>query len=900
MKQKRLFGVGILLIIAVAAILLVSYSQRELNLHYIEQIHCKEGYLYFVDRGEDDFIRVVRSDMEGRNGDIIACFRYERGKYRSVHQLFFDDAGGVYALVEETQATAFPQVSGAIMRCNFEKGRFENTSYDFTECLQKNPDIQIQGIREEAVYYFETVPDAEGKKSEVKLCSMDVDGNSSQLDSFSLGYSGLKTQFFLSRNLQILWMEYDGEIFLKEMGGDECTQIEGISGRKETFRSLSDDDESTAYVVDYESECIRKIDLEKRETTVVCTTDEIQKQKSEFAFQNLTGLDCSQTGFCAGMRSQDENGMDEICSYQDGKYREVKVVSLTPRSVIRSLFPVYLGIVLVAVLLYVYWFVYRRYRLQTIMVRLILVFVLGLFAADWALERWIEQAIREHLERNQMAALTILGDQLEEHILGNIEKESEILNDRVNREKTENTESGELLTYVYSILKVEEQRLVVEESMTEYRGVPAEWCCSAGSLETVYASWADGECKVQMVEDEAGKWNQRFIPLILDDKTVYGVLSVAVTGELLDYQIWDYQQHLKMVSIAMLSVLSIILIVILLLFLKPLKILKQSANRLAAGELGVTVPVHGHDEIANISATFNQMSEGIAQYVQDIQEMSDGYYKFIPAKILELLGKSSIQEVELGDEMTEQMTILSMHAVNALKQKQRWKAQEIYENINRMLSVPVAAIAEHHGVVEHFEDSGLSAFFTGNSKGALDAAIEIHRSLDKLAYGNGRSIAISYGQVTIGVIGHKNRMEAATISVHSDLAKALRQKGDVYGARILITHLVYQQIADFEKQYHARYLGNIYVSASDTMERIYDVYDGDSEEEFYYKELTKSLFEQGVELFIARKFYEARLVFVEVLKQYRKDKASKEYLYRCDRFYKSEDKNEMDTIVERF
>ena len=128
----------------------------------------------------------------------------------------------------------------------------------------------------------------------------------------------------------------------------------------------------------------------------------------------------------------------------------------------------------------------------------------------------------------------------------------------------------------------------------------------------------------------------------------------------------------------------------------------------------------------------------------------------------------------------------------------------------------------------------------------------------------------------------------------------MRQKGDVYGARILITHLVYQQIADFEKQYHARYLGNIYVSASDTMERIYDVYDGDSEEEFYYKELTKSLFEQGVELFIARKFYEARLVFVEVLKQYRKDKASKEYLYRCDRFYKSEDKNEMDTIVERF
>ncbi len=80
----------------------------------------------------------------------------------------------------------------------------------------------------------------------------------------------------------------------------------------------------------------------------------------------------------------------------------------------------------------------------------------------------------------------------------------------------------------------------------------------------------------------------------------------------------------------------------------------------------MTVAVRGHDEVADISAAFNQMSLEIARYVQDIKGMSDGYYKFIPAKILNLLGKESIQEVGLGDETQGEFTILSLHALDYL------------------------------------------------------------------------------------------------------------------------------------------------------------------------------------------------------------------------------------------
>ena len=294
------------------------------------------------------------------------------------------------------------------------------------------------------------------------------------------------------------------------------------------------------------------------------------------------------------------------------------------------------------------------------------------------------------------------------------------------------------------------------------------------------------------------------------------------------------------------------------------------------------------------------MSLKIAQYVQEIKGISDGYYKFIPAKTLDMLGKESVQEVKLGDQMTGEFTILSLHAIDYPKQSVFISAEQVYNNINKMLSILVEPINSHSGVVEHFEDTGLTALFTASSREALDAAIDMQNLMRQLMLGNGRTIAISYGQVMIGVIGHEQRMEATAISAHSDLAKTLRLRGDQYGAHILITHLVYEQIPDFEERYHARYLGNIYLTANDTYERIYDVYDGDSEDEFYSKEETKQLFEKGVGLFVARKFYEARLVFVEVLKQYRKDKAAKEYLYRCDQYYKQTTGEEVETVIEKF
>lgn len=905
MEKKSLFGIKVILLIALGAILISSYGGRKIRLNYIEQVHSEEGYLYFVDRGDDNYFRIIRSDTNGEWGEMITCARHEKEAYRRILEVFFDDLGNAYALIDEMNVKSYQKTGCKVFFCDFKKGKLRETGYDLTEIARRSSQTCIQGIRDGLLYYFE-LPDLRAGK--VDLCTMDEEQEVQRLDSVNLEYPALKSQFFLSDNQILLWTDYEGEVFARELGSRLYLNIEGISGVRGAFSELADDGGHMVYVTDHQSDCIRKINLENLEATVAYTAEDIRRQAPRFTFEDLINPDCTEEGFCGGAGDAQEERVVSICSYHEGQHQDIETVTLSFGAILHKMWKVYLWILLAAGLGCLYWCFYCRYHMQTILVRLILIFALGLFFTEEILEQWIEHTIREQLDRNQTMVMSVMGAQLKKQIIRNLELGQELLPSEGNSlvlghnmpgGAGNGSEARESAVYMYSVLKADEAgRLRIDESLSEYRNVPVEWCYAGGSLEAAYAAYESKETVNESDESNSGKQNIQFVPIVLADGTIYGVLAVTASGNIQDYEIWYYQWNLKMVSSCLMTVITVILMVILFIFLRPLKKLKECAGRLAEGEMGVTVDVRGHDEIADISAAFNKMSLGIAQYVQDIREMSDGYYKFIPAKILELLGKESIQQVKLGDEITENMTILSLHTVDY--HRLATSAEKVYTEINQILSLLVEPIDSHHGVVEHFEDSGLSAFFTENSREALDAAVEIHRSLDEVIPDKGRTIAVSYGFLMLGVIGHEKRMEVTAICAHSDLAKALGLVGDKYGARILITHRIYQQIPDFEEQYHARYIGNVCLEAADMLERVYDVYDGDTEEEFYYKELTKPLFEKGVELFVAKKFYEARLIFVEVLKRHRKDKAAKEYLYRCDKYYKLADTEDTETVIEKF
>ena len=86
----------------------------------------------------------------------------------------------------------------------------------------------------------------------------------------------------------------------------------------------------------------------------------------------------------------------------------------------------------------------------------------------------------------------------------------------------------------------------------------------------------------------------------------------------------------------------------------------------------------------------------------------------------------------------------------------------------------------------------------------------------------------------------------------------------------------------------------------DRLERLYDVFDGDEETTRRLKEETREPFEKGVALFCSHQYYEARLLFIEVLKKHRRDKAAKNYLYLCDTYYRQENGEEHPVWLETY
>ena len=57
--KKSLAGLCVILIAAAAAMAVASIYGSAIKLNYIEQIHLQDGYLYYVDRGKGEELKII-------------------------------------------------------------------------------------------------------------------------------------------------------------------------------------------------------------------------------------------------------------------------------------------------------------------------------------------------------------------------------------------------------------------------------------------------------------------------------------------------------------------------------------------------------------------------------------------------------------------------------------------------------------------------------------------------------------------------------------------------------------------------------------------------------------------------------------------------------------------------
>lgn len=414
--------------------------------------------------------------------------------------------------------------------------------------------------------------------------------------------------------------------------------------------------------------------------------------------------------------------------------------------------------------------------------------------------------------------------------------------------------------------------------------------------------------KLEETNTELGNLASAYVP-IKDDEGV----PAAFVG--VDFSMEEIHSFLNSSLEELLKIMAVTVLVCALLLLglvygqiiSPIRLLKEKVEVMMEGELGVQVPVKRRDEIGEIMDAFNRMSAHIGNHIKEVTKLNQGYYKFVPSVIFRLLNKKSVTEIQLGDHNNVPLEILSMQVNGFEESARRMNPGELFAYVNRIYGISVPVILEHQGVIENYFNSGFRAIYTKPRKNALESAIDICQKLNEekrrerqgTEFGKTEiAFGISRGTVILGIVGHDRRLASVAMSEQISVMEYLRSIAGKYRAQILITGTAAEAVPDFETRYRSRYLGLLHISAADSLERIYDVYDGDEDAVREMKEQTKELFEKGVNLFIRQQFYDARGCFVEILKISQMDYAAREYLYLCNQYQNREETSDIDIYFE--
>jgi two-component system sensor histidine kinase ChiS len=182
-------------------------------------------------------------------------------------------------------------------------------------------------------------------------------------------------------------------------------------------------------------------------------------------------------------------------------------------------------------------------------------------------------------------------------------------------------------------------------------------------------------------------------------------------------------------------------------------------------------------------------------YIHRLSELNASLSRFVPKEFLQLLGKTSIEEVMLGEQSQRSMTILFADIRKFTTISERIPTEDVFTLLNDYLGRMSPLIESHGGFIDKYMGDGIMALFPNEPQQALQAAIAMLEALERqsvsifpeLEIG----IGIHTGEILLGTVGGHNRMETTVIGDAVNLAARVENLTKTYGARLLITEETY-------------------------------------------------------------------------------------------------------------
>jgi len=327
---------------------------------------------------------------------------------------------------------------------------------------------------------------------------------------------------------------------------------------------------------------------------------------------------------------------------------------------------------------------------------------------------------------------------------------------------------------------------------------------------------------------------------------------------------------------------------------RPIKNLVTIAQAIEAGDLSRQASPIGMIEFDNLAKTFNSMTTQLSQTLADLErkvdeftELNQAYERFVPREFISLLDKQAITEVQLGNQVEKEMTVLFSDIRGFTSLSESMTPQENFDFINSYLSRMEPIIGKHNGFIDKYIGDAIMALFP-NADDAVQGAIEMLLTLrqfnqEREAKGGipvQIGIGLNTGVLMLGTVGGQNRMDGTVIADAVNLASRVEGLTKLYGTSLLITQQTYVKLSD-PLHYHVRVIDNVQVKGKSEVVTVYEIFDADPPLQIELKERSLVSFEQGFVIYHTEDYLEAKRFFSKVLAVNAIDRAGEIYLRRC-------------------
>jgi DNA-binding response OmpR family regulator len=166
------------------------------------------------------------------------------------------------------------------------------------------------------------------------------------------------------------------------------------------------------------------------------------------------------------------------------------------------------------------------------------------------------------------------------------------------------------------------------------------------------------------------------------------------------------------------------------------------------------------------------LEERVRERTAELAALNVVYERFVPREFLSLLGKKSILEIRLGDQIRQEMTVMFSDMRSWSTMSESLSPQENFNFINDYLKRVSPVITQHQGFIDQYYGDGVMALFPGRADDAVQAAIAMQKTVagfnqEREAEGLPPiriGVGLHLGDLMLGIIGSQDRMQGAEVA----------------------------------------------------------------------------------------------------------------------------------------